>query len=314
MNDKIAFLFPGQGSQVIGMGRDVLDAYPETGEIFEAVDKICQQPISKLCFEGPMDELTLTLNLQPAITAANLVCLGALTQAGVRPSVSAGHSLGEYAALTSSGVLSPHDALLLVKKRGELMHRESLENPGAMAAVIGMDIGAVENIVHRAEEKGVLAVANHNTAEQIVITGEKEPLSHAMALVKEGGARAIPLKVSGAWHCDLMKNAVDEFRKFMGGIPFSGPDTMMLFNATANHENDPDRIKDIMADQLTSPVRWFDIIRKMLNDGVNIFVEVGPKNVLTGLLKKIAPIQENGIKAFNVGDMKSLHSFIEYIS
>lgn len=314
MNDKIAFLFPGQGSQIIGMGRDVLDAYPETGKIFEDVDKICQQPISKLCFEGPMDELTLTLNLQPAITAANLACLGALTQAGVKPSVSAGHSLGEYAALTSSGVLSPHDALLLVKKRGELMHRESLENPGAMAAVIGMDIEEVENIVHRAEEKGILAVANHNTAEQIVITGEKEPLAHAMTLVKERGARAIPLKVSGAWHCDLMKNAVDEFRKFIGGIPFSGPDTMMLFNATANHENDPDRIKDIMADQLTSPVRWFDIIRKMLNDGVNIFVEVGPKNVLTGLLKKIVPIQENGIKAFNVGDMKSLHSFIEYLS
>ncbi|MFH1490781.1 MAG: ACP S-malonyltransferase [Pseudomonadota bacterium] len=313
MTYKIAFLFPGQGSQVIGMGREIVDFYPETREIFDAVDTICRRPISKLCFEGPMDELTLTVNLQPAITAANLVCLAALNSANVRPTVSAGHSLGEYAALAASGIISSDDALRLAKERGALMLRESMVNPGAMAAVVGLDIEAVGKIVDEAGQKGILAVASHNTAEQVVITGEKEPLSSAMALVKEKGAKAIPLKVSGAWHCDLMKNAVDDFRKTMENIPFSPPERKMLFNATADQETDPEKIRDIMARQLTSPVKWYDIVQKMLEDEINVFVEVGPKNVLTGLLKKILP-RESEVKIFNVGDSAGLHNLLESLS
>ena len=284
MSQKIAFLFPGQGSQSMGMGKDIVEQFPDAKKIFEQVDEICEKPITKLCFEGPMEELTLTANLQPAITAVNLACLTALNKSGVRATISAGHSLGEYAALASAGSLSEYDTLRLVNKRGELMHREALANPGSMAAVLGMDIEAVGKIVAQAAGTGVLAVANHNTAEQIVITGEKEPLSQAVDLVKEKGGKAIPLKVSGAWHCTLMQDAVDDFRQFMGDVSFSIPETTILFNATAESESDPEGIKDIMAEQLVSPVRWYDILLKMTADGVDVFVEVGPKKVLTGLV------------------------------
>ena len=309
MSQKIAFLFPGQGSQSMGMGRDIIDQIPDAKKIFEQVDEICEKPISRLCFEGPMEELTLTANLQPAITAVNLACLTALNKSGVHATASAGHSLGEYAALASAGSLSEYDTLRLVNKRGELMHREALANPGSMAAVLGMDIEAVGKIVAQAGEGGVLAVANHNTAEQIVITGEKEPLSQAVDLVKEKGGKAIPLKVSGAWHCSLMQNAVDDFRQFMGDVSFSIPETTVLFNATAEGESDPERIRDLMAEQLIRPVRWYDILLKMVADGVDVFVEVGPKQVLTGLLKKVLP-RDTEAKLYNVEDMQSLESFL----
>ena len=310
MPDKMAFLFPGQGSQFMGMGYDIMKEFSEVKEIFEQVDDICEKPISKLCFEGPMEELILTVNLQPAITAVNLACLAALNKSGIRPSVSAGHSLGEYAALASAGVISIYDTLRLVKKRGELMHRESLDNPGTMAAVIGADIETVAKIVAQARERGVLAIANLNTAEQIVITGEKEPLSKAIDLLKEEGRKVIPLKVSGAWHCSLMENALDDLRQFMEDIPFSKPKTTMLFNATAETETDPEKIKDIMAQQLISPVRWHDIILKMMQNGIDIFLEVGPKKVLTGLLKKIIP-REKEVKAYNVEDVNTLRDFLQ---
>jgi len=310
MTEKIAFLFPGQGSQFVGMGQDLLNPFPAVKTIFDQADEICQKPISKLCFEGPIAEVTLTENLQLAITAVNLACLAALNESGIKSTVSAGHSLGEYAAMVSAGVLSDYNALRLAHKRGELMQREAIAHPGGMAAIIGMDIDAVGEIVSQAREKDILAVANHNTAEQIVITGEKEPLSRAIQLVKEKKGKALPLKVSGAWHCELMRAAVEDFRKFMDDIPFSTPQTSVLLNATARIEVNPEKMKDIMAGQLVSPVRWFDIIRNMLEDGVNIFVEVGPKKVLTGLLKKIV-LPEKAVKFFNVENVQSLNSFLE---
>ena len=310
MPEKIAFLFPGQGSQFLGMGQDLVNTFPDAKELFEQVDEICRKPISKICFEGPMDELTLTVNLQPAITAVNLACLSAITEGGIEPQISVGHSLGEYAALTSSGVISRYDALKLVNMRGELMHREAVENPGAMAALIGMDIVAVGKIVHQAEEKGVLAIANHNTVEQIVITGETDSVAQAMVLAKEQGGRAVPLKVSGAWHCNLMRNAVDDFRHFMEDVPFTPPETGILFNATAVTESDPEKIKDIMAQQLVSPVKWYDINRKMLEEGINTFVEVGPKKVLSGLLQKNMP-PDREARVFQVQDKESLDLFLK---
>jgi [acyl-carrier-protein] S-malonyltransferase len=257
-----------------------------------------------------MEEVTLTVNLQPAITAVNLACLTALNSSGIKPAVSAGHSLGEYAAMASAGIITGHDALRLVKKRGELMHTESIANPGIMAAVLGMEIDAVREIVAQAQEKGVLAIANHNTAEQIVISGEKESISHAVNLVKERGGKAIPLKVSGAWHCNLMDNAVNKFRQYMEDISFSSPETKVIFNATAESHSDPEEIKNIMAQQLVNPVKWYSIILKMLEDGVNIFVEVGPKTVLTGLLKKIIP-RDRASKVYNVQDVESLKGFLK---
>jgi len=310
MPKNIAFLFPGQGSQFVGMGKDLKDRFPAAKEIFEQVDEICRKPISKLCFEGPMDELTITENLQPAVTAVNLACLEALRASGVTPIVSAGHSLGEYAALVSAGVISSYDALRLVQKRGELMHRESLANPGDMVAVIGMDIKGIQEIIREVKDEGVLAIANHNTAEQIVITGEKKPVFRAAELAKERTGRAISLKVSGAWHCDLMKGAVPDFRRFLEDIPFAEPQLTMLFNATAKKETDPAKIKEIMAKQLVSPVKWHYIMLTMLKAGVNTYVEVGPKNVLAGLLKKTVPADKN-ISIHNVQDVESLEKFLK---
>jgi [acyl-carrier-protein] S-malonyltransferase len=310
MSEKIAFLFPGQSSQFVGMGRDLAEHFSEAKDIFNQLDDVCNKSISKLCFEGPMEELTLTVNLQPAITAVNLASLSALRKSGIRPTASAGHSLGEYSALASAGSVSDYDALKLVMKRGELMHRESLSNPGSMAAILGMSIDDVGKIVAEAGDSGVLAVANHNTADQIVITGEQEPLSKAVEIVKEKGGKAIPLKVSGAWHCGLMEKAVDDFRHFMESIPFSAPQTTVLFNATAESETDPEEIKGLMAKQLISPVKWYDIIRKMVSNGVDTFLEVGPKKVLTGLVKKILP-RETEAKIYNIEDTQSIEDFLK---
>jgi [acyl-carrier-protein] S-malonyltransferase len=294
----------------VGMGQDLKNRSPEIRNIFDQVDDVCKRPISKLCFEGPMSELTLTENLQPAITAVNLACLTALNSSDVKATVSAGHSLGEYAALVSSGVLSCYDALRLVQKRGELMHREALANPGKMAAVIGMDMATVQDIVAQSKGNDILAVANHNTAEQIVITGQEKPISRAIDLVKEKKGKAIPLKVSGAWHSNLMRGGVKEFRGFMDDIAFSKPESTVLFNATAANETDPEKIRDIMAYQLISPVKWYDIMVNMLESGVKKFVEVGPKKVLAGLLKKIIPSGED-VRIHNIQNVQSLEDFLK---
>ena len=313
MGHKIAFLFPGQGSQSVGMGQELVDQFPGVEHIFKETDRICGKPISKLCFEGPMPELTLTENCQPAITAVSLACLSVLNESGIKASVSAGHSVGECASMVSAGILSESDALKLVHKRGTLMHREALANPGHMAAVIGLDMEAVLEIVAEAKDDEILDVANHNTAQQIVITGQKDPVARAVKMAKEKKGKAIPLKVSGAWHSGLMQGGVDEFRAFMEGIPFSPPRSDMMFNATARCETDPERIKDIMANQLVSPVKWYDIMQKMLDDGIDTFVEVGPKKVLAGLLKKIAS-PDDAVNVFTVQDPKGLEGVLENIS
>ncbi len=312
MRNKIAFLFPGQNSQIIGMGKDLADNFPECREIFEKLDDVCEKPMSKLCFEGPEDELILTVNQQPAITAVNLACLKAIGLKGIKADISAGHSLGEFPALVSAGVITEYDALRIVKKRGELMHRESLLHPGVMAAVMKLTYDRVAEIVAKASEKGLLAIANHNSEQQIVITGLKEPMEYAMEMVKEEKGRAIPLKVSGAWHCDLMKGAVEEFRTYMEDIPFSKPTSTMLFNATADVENDPEKIKDIMANQLISPVKWYDIILRMIKEGVYTFVDVGPQKQMWGLVGRILPKGSHAITC-SVEDVESLEEFIKKI-
>ncbi|MBN1104805.1 MAG: ACP S-malonyltransferase [Deltaproteobacteria bacterium] len=313
MAERIAFLFPGQGSQVVGMGLDLALQMEQARELFDLLDEICLKPLSRLCFQGPMEELTLTVNLQPAVTAVNLACLRALNRSQVRPTVCAGHSVGECAALVSAGVLSERDALLLAKKRGELMHREAILNPGSMAAVMGLRKEEVEEVVRLAAEEGVIGIANYNTAQQIVITGQQESLRLAMDLIKQKGGKAIPLNVSGAWHSPLMRDGVKDFRDFMEEISFSEPRVPMLFNAEAEAETDPGRIKEVMAQQLTRPVRWNEIMLRMLDQGVDAFVEVGPKNVLIGLLKKTLP-RESNVALFNVGDMKGLKSLLDALS
>jgi len=309
MKGKVALLFPGQGSQVVGMGKDLYDAFASAREVFSIADEVCGKEISRLCFEGPMEELTITNDLQPAITAVSLACLHVLRESGSSAEICAGHSLGEYAALASAGVLTDKDTLRLVSKRGQLMQCEAEANPGGMVAVMGMGIEEVEVIVNEASQEGPLAVANHNTAEQIVITGAKQALAKATKLVKERGKKAIPLKVSGAWHSPLMQGAVEEFRDYMEGIDFLPPSSTVLFNATAREERDPAAIKELMARQLVSPVRWYDIVVSMLDGGVEHFVEVGPKTVLIGLVRKIAP-KDKEIHYWPAGDLRGIEAFL----
>jgi [acyl-carrier-protein] S-malonyltransferase len=202
------------------------------------------------------------------------------------------------------------DCLKLVYKRGELMHREATQHEGAMSAVVGLTIDRVTGIVEATAKNGVVAVANHNSAEQIVITGAPDPVKAAADLAAEKGARAIPLKVSGAWHSPLIQGAEDEFRAFLGQIPFNSPRCNVIHNVTADSESDPEQIKTIMARQLCSPVRWYDSMLKMLDDQVDTFVEIGPGRVLTGLLRKIMP-KGHAATTYNVYDLKTLEKFLE---
>jgi len=295
------------------MGLDLYQEYDFVREIFDMVDEVTKTHISRLCFKGPMEELTLTVNLQPAVTAVNLACLAALEKEGIEPDVAAGHSLGEYCALRAAGVVNSEDTCRLVFKRGHLMHREATKHKGAMHAIIGLNIDAVREIVEEAQEKGVVAVANHNTAEQIVITGAPDVVESASEVAKTRGAKAIPLRVSGPWHSELIRGAEKDFRAFLAEIPFNAPKRPVLFNVTAASGSDPNEIKELMARQLCSPVRWYDSVCRMQEDEIEVFAEVGPKKVLTGLLRKIIPDNYEH-EVHNVDGMKGVEAFLKAVN
>ena len=286
---KIAVLFPGQGSQFLGMGKEFLETDPAARTLMGMAEKISGFPLVRLCQDGPMEELTRTVHLQPAMTVMNLICWQALAKAGVKPAFFAGHSLGEYGALAAAGIVSAEETLGLVTERGRLMEREAAANPGGMQAVVKLPIETVRGIVESAKAAGKITVANHNSAEQIVISGEEAALAAAAPLVKEKGGKAIPLKVSGAWHSELIAGAVPDFEAAMAKVTFNAPATPVLFNVTAASESDPAAIRQIMARQIASTVRWLEIVERLMAEEVRVFIEVGPKTVLTGLLGKIIP-------------------------
>jgi [acyl-carrier-protein] S-malonyltransferase len=242
---KTAYLFPGQGSQSVGMGQDFYQEYDVVREIFDMAEEITRVSLSRLCFKGPLEELTQTIHLQPALTAVNLACLAVLNRENASFDSCAGHSLGEYSALCAAGVISREDTLRLVFKRGQLMHREATRHAGAMHAIIGLSIEDVEDILAEAANTGVVSVANHNTEKQIVITGAPPSVRKAANVAAERGAKAIPLKVSGAWHSELIQGAQDEFKEFLKTAEFRPPQIEIFFNVTADVCNDPGEIKKI---------------------------------------------------------------------
>jgi len=306
---SVAFLFPGQGSQYVGMGLDFYESDVGARELFELAEEVTGLPLFRLCFSGPLEELTLTVNLQPAVTVVNLCVFQALKAAGVEPAAVCGHSLGEYSALFAAGVLSARDTLVAVKERGRLMHREAQAHPGTMAAVIGLTPEKLAGMLAALCRQGPLALANFNTPEQTVISGTPELVAKAGNLAKAEGARVVPLKVSGAWHSPLMAGAHQDFAACLAGLDFRPPRVPVYLNATAAPEQDPERLRQTMAGQLTSPVRWADLILNLRDAGVDTWVEAGPKNVLKGLVRKILP-EAPPERFFNVENLESLRQFL----
>jgi [acyl-carrier-protein] S-malonyltransferase len=309
---SIAVLFPGQGSQFIGMGREFLETDAEADKLMDLAESISSAPLRKLCLEGPMEDLTRAMYLQPALTAVNLICWQAIKKAGIRPDYLAGHSLGEYSALYAAEVLNIEETLRLVTERGRLSDREGTKNPGGMQAILGLNLETVEEILEELSGDSIVSVANHNTELQVVISGEKEVLNEVDELVVERGGRAITLNVSIANHSPLIAGAVPDFEDVLKGAVFSTPTIPILFNMTATEETEPAAIRAIMARQIVSRVRWFEIINSLVARGVNTFIEVGPQKVLTGLTKKTV-LKSSEFILFQIDTPESLANCLDAI-
>jgi [acyl-carrier-protein] S-malonyltransferase len=300
---KVAYVFPGQGSQSTGMGLDLYNSYHSAKEVFDEADASLDFSLSRLCFEGPEEELTKTHNVQPAILVVSIACLKALEEAAIAnfpsPTFVAGHSLGEYTALVAAGVLGLTDAVLLVRERGRLMYEAGLKNPGSMLAVIGLDKETVEDIsLHSSTE-----ISNINCPGQIVISGAAQALVEANKLAKIRGARAlIPLRVSGAFHSALMEPVIAEFSKVVSSFTFHPPVIPVISNVTTRPLTDIDSIKKELVKQLRNCIQWQGSVEYMMHSGVTTFYEIGPGRVLSGLIRRINP----ELQTFNISGIEDI--------
>jgi [acyl-carrier-protein] S-malonyltransferase len=300
---KVAYVFPGQGSQSIGMGLDLYRNYPSTKKVFDEADASLGFSLSHLCFEGPEEELTKTHNVQPAILVVSIACLDALqdTSRGNFPSPAfvAGHSLGEYTALVAAGALGLAEAVLLVRERGRLMYEAGLKNPGSMLAVIGLDEETIKDISLQSRTE----ISNMNCPGQIVISGAIEALTEANKLAKARGARAlIPLKVSGAFHSALMEPVIAEFTKIVSNVGFQQPVVPVISNVTARPLTDIDSIKEELVKQLRNCIQWQGSVEYMIHNGITTFYEVGPGRVLTSLIRRI----NSELQTFNISGIEDI--------
>ena len=286
---KAGMLFPGQGSQFVGMGKDYYDRFADVRELYKNANSRLGFDISELSFSGEMEELTRTDNAQPAILLHSLAVLSVLEAHGVKPSVVAGHSLGEFSALVAAGFFAPMDALLIVRRRGELMYEAGLERPGTMAAVIGLEQSAVEECLRQVDD-GVVVVANYNSPIQYAISGEVDAVARACDVCREAGAkRALPLPVSGAFHSPLMEPTVPGFRQYMEKFHTGRLSTPWIANVTGGVVQDSGQVLDLLARQLSSPVRWTEGMSEFAGQEGGVIYEVGPGKVLAGLMKRIVP-------------------------
>lgn len=289
-----AFIFPGQGSQAVGMGKALADAFPQARAVFDEVDAALSQKLSALMWEGPADELTLTANAQPALMAVSLAAMRVLeAEAGLDlrrdAAFVAGHSLGEYSALAAAGTFSIADTARLLRIRGEAMQRATPVGTGAMAALLGLEIEAAAEVAREAAQGEVCDVANDNGGAQVVVSGHKAAVERAVALAPGRGAkRAVMLAVSAPFHCALMAPAAEAMREALAGVTLRAPAVPVVANVEASPLSDPDAIRDALIRQVTGTVRWRESVARMAAQGVDAFLEVGSGKVLTGLVKRIA--------------------------
>lgn len=306
---KLAFVFPGQGSQYVEMGKDFYENYDLAKEYFEKANNILGFDLKDLCFNGPEEKLTETQNTQPAIFTVSMIAYELLKSQGIEPEMVAGHSLGEYAALCAAGVFDFETGLKLVRKRGELMSSAVNDgSEGTMAAIIALDQSKIEEICNQVD--GICELANINSPMQIVISGEKEAVKEAMELASEAGAKkVIELNVSSAFHSQLMEPAKNKLKSYIESIDFNDPVIPVVANSTANIVKEKDEIILALEKQLTSPVRWVESMELMGEQGIDLALEVGPGRVLKALMRRI----DRSIKTYNVEDKASLEKAVKKI-
>jgi [acyl-carrier-protein] S-malonyltransferase len=309
---KIAFIFPGQNSQRVGMGKALCEVYPHMKErYFDRADEILGFPISRLCFEGPAEDLVATENQQPAIFLVSCALDAALRERGLTPEAVAGHSLGEYSALVAAGAFDFETGLRLTRRRGELMAEIAARTGGSMAAVLGLPSDEVEAACRAAAQGGIVEVANYNSPEQTVISGEDAPVQRAVEEAKRRGAlRVLPLKVSAPFHCSLMAPLANAFEPVLGDAPIADPRIPVVANVSADYERCADEIRRNLVMQLASSVRWSASIARLDADGFDTFIEVGPGKVLTGLMKGNAP----EAIAFQTNDPAGIEAVLEALA
>jgi len=304
---SVAFVFPGQGSQVVGMGKALFDAFPESRAVFAEADAALGFALSRLCFEGPDTELQLTANTQPAILAASVAALRPLAARGARPDWVAGHSLGEYSALVAAGAIGFADALRTVRRRGEYMQEAVPFGTGAMAAILGLDLPAIEAACREAAAGDVVSPANVNSPGQVVIAGHAAAVDRASELCRARGAkRAVRLPVSAPFHCALMKPAQERLAPDLAALAFRDPDLPLVSNVDAQVVRDGGACRDGLVRQVSGAVRWQESVELLAREGVDVFVEVGPGSVLSGLVRKIA----KGTRVLHVDSPESLETAV----
>ena len=298
-----AAVFPGQGSQRPGMGKEIYSRFPAARKVFDTAEEIASFPLKKICFEDREGAINQTQYTQPALFVSSLATLAALGE-GFEFDAVAGHSLGEYTALVAAGIISFEDGMHAVLKRGELMSRSS-ETPGGMIAVIGLDEEKIENIIFPLKLKGIINIANYNSPGQIVVSGELELIKEAQKLLSKKARRLIPLAVSGAFHTKLMGRAAKQMSEVLKPIQFKEPKVAYFSNVSGKLEDDPEKIKELITKQIESPVRWIQLVENMMERGISRFIEVGEGKVLTGLIKRITKDAE----LVNINSVESVENF-----
>ncbi len=303
--NKIAFIFPGQGAQVVGMGKDLYKNYKEAKKVFDTADEVLGKKVSKLCFEGPESELKQTINTQPAIVTMSIAALEAFkVQKNITPHYTAGHSLGEYCAMYCSGVMNLKTTLKAIQKRASLMNKV---NKGIMAAVINAPKGSLEKALEEASKEGYVDVANYNSPVQVVLTGDEKAVNKAGELLLAAGAkRFVPLAVSGGFHSKYLNEASKEFKEFVKDLDLTSASVPVVTNVDAAATISAEDFRNKMPRQICSSVHWTQTIENMIKNGVDTFIEFGPGKVLAGLNRKINP----EVKTYNVYDKESLESTI----